>query len=82
MGEVIAIRLRMMPFKTKFTPDFKLNASGAWGKKYPNATYPIRDKREVQLFDIREYVNNDTIKQMLPNKILIVKKDDILNLIA
>lgn len=32
--------------------------------------------------DIREYVNNDTIKQMLPNKILIVKKDDILNLIA
>jgi hypothetical protein len=32
--------------------------------------------------DIREYVNNDTIKQMLPNKVLIVKKDDILNLIA
>ena len=32
--------------------------------------------------DIRDYVNNDTIKQMLPNKVLIVKKDDILNLIV
>ena len=54
--EIIAIRMRMMPFKTKFTPDFKLNLSGAWGKKYENATYPIREKREVQLFDIREFV--------------------------
>ena len=32
--------------------------------------------------DIRDYVNNDTIKQLLPNKVLIVKKEDILNLIA
>jgi hypothetical protein len=54
--EIIAIRMRMMPFKTKFTPDFKLNLSGAWGKKYENAGYPIREKREVQLFDIREFV--------------------------
>lgn len=32
--------------------------------------------------DIRDYVNNETIKQLLPNKVLIVKKDDILNLIV
>ena len=32
--------------------------------------------------DIRDYVNNDTIRQMLPNKVLIIKRDDILNLIV
>ena len=68
--EIITLRMRMMPFKTKFTPDFKLNASGAWGKKYPNATYPIREKKEVQLFDIREYVKakkKEKMDQMLKN---------------
>ena len=54
--EIIAIRLRMMPFKTQFTPDYKLEMNGAWGKKYPKAGYVEREKREVQLFDIREFV--------------------------
>ena len=68
--EIITLRMRMMPFKTKFTPDFKLNASGAWGKKYPNATYIEREKREVQLFDIREFVKakkKEKMDQMLKN---------------
>ena len=68
--EIIAIRMRMMPFKTKFTPDFKLVASGAWGKQYPNAKYPIREKREVQLFDIREFVKakkKEKMDQMMNN---------------
>ena len=68
--EIITLRMRMMPFKTKFTPDFKLNASGAWGKKYPNATYIEREKREVQLFDIREVVKakkKEKMDQMLKN---------------
>ena len=55
-GEVIDIRLRMWPFKTKFTPEYKLNELGAWGKKYDKIDYPEREKREVQLFDIREFV--------------------------
>ena len=54
--EIIAIRLRMMPFKTQFTPDYKLEMNGAWGKKYPKAGYVERVKQEVQLFDIREFV--------------------------
>lgn len=68
--EIITLRMRMMPFKTKFTPDFKLNASGAWGKKYPNATYIEREKKEVQLFDIREFVKakkKEKMDQMLKN---------------
>lgn len=50
--EVISLRLRTMPFKTKLVPNFKMN----WGRIYETATYPQRDKKEVKLFDIREFV--------------------------
>lgn len=50
--EVISLRLRTMPFKTKLVPNFKMN----WGRVYETATYPERDKKEVKLFDIREFV--------------------------
>lgn len=52
--EIIIMRMRMMPYKTKFTPDFKID----WGKKYEKAIYPERTKKEVKLFDIREFVKN------------------------
>lgn len=57
-GEVIDLRLRFMPFKSKFTPDWQLNASGAWGKKYEKLDYPVREKKEVELFDIKEFVKD------------------------
>ena len=56
MGQVIWLRLRMMPFKTKMTPDWKMNEMNAWGESYGKASYPVREKKEVQLFDIREFV--------------------------
>ena len=62
--EVIDIRLRMMPFKTKFTPEWKLNELGAWGKKYEKIDYPTREKKEVQLFDIREFVKEKKKEKM------------------
>ncbi|MEE3342838.1 MAG: type IV secretory system conjugative DNA transfer family protein [Bacilli bacterium] len=62
--EVIDLRLRMMPFKTKFTPEWKLNATGAWGKTYEKLDYPIREKKEVQLFDIKEFVKEQKKKKM------------------
>ena len=68
--EIIAIRLRMMPFKTQFTPDFKLVMNGTWGKQYPKATYPVREKKEVQLFDIREFVKakkKEKMDEMMKN---------------
>lgn len=55
-GVVIAIRLRMMPFKTKLTYDWEMIKNGTWGKQYPKAGYPEREKKEVKLFDIREFV--------------------------
>ncbi len=59
--EVIILRMRKQPFKTKFTPFFKLD----WGKKYPLAKYPTRTKREVHTFDIKEFVKNQKKKKLL-----------------
>ena len=54
--EIVALRLRMMPFKTKLTPNWKMNSMNSWGESYEKAGYILREKREVQLFDIREFV--------------------------
>jgi hypothetical protein len=49
----IVLRLRMQPFKTSFTPNFKIN----WGdQKFPKMGYVEREKRPVQVFDVREFV--------------------------
>ena len=59
--EVIIMRMRKQPFKTKFTPYFSLN----WGRKYPPAKYPTRTKREVHTFDIKEFVKAQKKKKLL-----------------
>ncbi|MBR2678284.1 MAG: type IV secretory system conjugative DNA transfer family protein [Bacilli bacterium] len=59
--EVIILRMRKQPFKTKFTPYYKLN----WGKTYPPAKYPTRKKEEVHTFDIKEYVKTQKKKKLL-----------------
>ena len=59
--EVIILRMRKQPFKTKFTPYFKLD----WGKKYPPAKYPTRPKKEVHTFDIKEFVKSEKKKKLL-----------------
>ncbi len=50
--EIITMRLRMMPFKTKLVPNFKMD----WGKTYGKAVFPTRERRSVELFEIREFV--------------------------
>ncbi len=59
--EVIILRMRKQPFKTKFTPYFKLD----WGKKYPKAEYPEREKQVVHTFDIKEFVKDQKKKKLL-----------------
>ncbi|HPF82691.1 MAG TPA: type IV secretory system conjugative DNA transfer family protein [Bacilli bacterium] len=54
---MIALRIRMMPFKTKMTPNWQMVRDNNWGKNYGLATYPVRDKGCVQTFDIKEYVS-------------------------
>ena len=59
--EVIILRMRMQPFKTKFTPDFKLN----WGKTFPKASYPEREKLPVHTFDIKTFVKEKKKEKLL-----------------
>ena len=58
--EIITIRLRMMPFKTKLVPNFKMN----WGKNYGKAVFPTRERKPVELFEIREYVKAQKKEKM------------------
>lgn len=50
--EVIFNRFRSMPFKTKLTPNYKID----WGKKYDLMGYEERPSREVKVFDLKAYV--------------------------
>ena len=53
--EVIIRRLRLSPFKTYLTPEFKMN----WGRKYPELPVfdiPERPRKEVSTFDVRDFV--------------------------
>ncbi len=59
--EAIILRLRMNPYKTKFTKDFKID----WGESYPEATYPTRDKMPVHTFDIKEFVKEEKKKKLI-----------------
>ena len=61
----IVLRMRMQPFKTSFVPDFKID----WGnQQYPKMEYPEREKRPVQVFDVREFVKakrQEKIREMM-----------------
>ena len=62
----IVLRMRKQPFKTSFTPDFKID----WGKKYGPIDYPEREKKPVAVFDVREFVKEkrqEKIKDMMNN---------------
>ena len=51
--EIIILRIRKFPFKTKFTPDFKMN----WGNQsFDKAEFPVRERTTVNLFDVKTFV--------------------------
>ncbi len=59
--ETIVMRIRKQPFKTTMVPDYKMN----WGPEYPKATYPKREKKAVETFDIREFVKEEKRKKLM-----------------
>lgn len=59
--EAIIIRLRKYPFKTKLEPDFKMD----WGIERKMAELPNREKKDIQLFDLKKYVSEEKRKRML-----------------
>ena len=57
----ILLRMRKNPFKTSFVPDFKID----WGQcTSPKVDYPVREKKPVAIFDIREFVKEQKNKKI------------------
>jgi hypothetical protein len=53
--------MRKNPFKTSFIPDFKTD----WGPcTSPKIEYPVREKKPVAIFDIREFVKEQKNKKI------------------
>ena len=53
MFEAIILRSRQNPLKTKLKPSFEID----WGVKYPIADFIKREKGEIGLFDLKDFVN-------------------------
>ena len=54
--EVIIRRIRLAPFKTKLTPNYKID----WGKSYPSVNIndvPSREIRELKTFNVKTFVD-------------------------
>ena len=74
MGEIILLRLRMPPFRTKL----KLNYQIDWKDDCEKATYPAREKQPLHTFDLKAFVDerknkkkeeevNKLLSQFMPN---------------
>lgn len=61
---MILLRTRCMPFKTKMTPNWQMIRDNAWGKNYPMAEYPLREKGKVEIFDLKKFVNEKRDKKI------------------
>ncbi len=64
LNEVIIRRIRLSPFKTKLKAEYEMN----WGRTYPKAQYPVREKQPINIFDMRTFVKEKKKAKM--NEIL------------
>jgi type IV secretory pathway TraG/TraD family ATPase VirD4 len=53
MGDAVIKKQRFHPFKTKFP---ELKEYDFSNKRYEKGTFPVRDKRKIALFDVKEFV--------------------------
>jgi len=49
--QAIIIRWRLSPYKVSYTPNFKMD----WGHPKMEAEYPYREKKDIALFDVKEF---------------------------
>ncbi|MGN1378787.1 MAG: VirD4-like conjugal transfer protein, CD1115 family [Bacilli bacterium] len=61
--QAIIIRWRKNPFKTDLAPDFKID----WGIERHDAILPSREKRQIELFDIKKYVSEKKKEEAMNN---------------
>lgn len=55
LNEVIILRSRLNPFRTKLTPSYEID----WGQSFASGALPERRVRPIELFDIKEFVKTE-----------------------
>jgi len=63
MGEALLLRSRKYPFRTKLKADFEIN----WGMEKKEGILSEREKRKVELFDLKKFVSEEKRKRMMEN---------------
>ena len=58
--QVVILRQRMNPFKTKLTPSFEID----WHHGDEESAFIEREQRKVEIFDLKEYVKAEKQKKM------------------
>ena len=61
--QAIIIRWRKNPFKTNLAPDFKID----WGIERQTAVLPVREKRQIELFDVKKFVSEKKKEEAMNN---------------
>lgn len=61
--QAIIIRWRKNPFKTDLAPDFKID----WGIERKDAVLPIREKTQIELFDVKKFVSEKKKEEAMNN---------------
>ena len=52
LNEVVLLRTRMNPFRTKLTPSYEIN----WGYNFASGQLVEREQHPIELFNIKEFV--------------------------
>ncbi len=59
--QVVILRQRMNPYKTKLTPSFEIN----WGHSDEESPFIEREQTNVEIFDFKKYVQDEKQKKFL-----------------
>lgn len=60
LNEVIILKNRLNPFRTKLTPSYEID----WGQNYANGNFVERKMKEIPVFDIRSFVKAEKRKKL------------------
>lgn len=73
MNEVVIIRTRMSPFRTKLTPSYEID----WGFAFAKGQLPERDSKPIELFDIKDFVKTKKRNKLFEALDNAEKKDGV-----
>ncbi len=72
LNEVVILRTRLNPYRTKLKPSYEIN----WGFNFSKGELTERHKTQVELFDIKEFVKTKKRNKLFEALDNIEKKDD------